>query len=343
MYGSRTGAQMYKKIIRGFKPFVPSLGSKRYKTIEQLLETAGWHKISVEYFYLFKLMLSATCFMIMFFVTLSNQHIQVDAIFRNINLGRDTTSLRLETTEERVQLEELIYSTVMNAYEKGTISNADDIKILVDHLLTTANIQASESVDEITERMILKASIIHSIQTDVFSYIKILIFMIFAFFIPDILAYIKMSLLENAKTWDAVYCMVIYSVFGRIPPYRVDLVLNNMEDVVEFYKPKLSAFKQILSKNNTLEIEEFLKTIGNDDLQEVLEMLYISRRTGLLDTVRDIEEMYESSIEWMDISNKKRRQFKFSLCLIPLSIIFLLSIVYFQFGLIEIMNTGINI
>lgn len=333
---------MFKGIIRSFKPIVPALGSKRYKTTVLLLDSVGW-RIGVEYFYLVKMGLSGLCLAILFVISLSNQSIQVRDILTNINFGRVVTSAQLEDTENARQLENMIFEQLTKMTNEGIIHDATDAEAVVQRIISMSGTDTKESVEEITQRILMKIDVINSINDNANSYLSILILSILAFHIPDTLAYVKMCLLENSKTWDSIYCMVIYSIFGRIPPYRVDTVLSNMEQVAEFYQPKLTEFRQLLNKNSPEELQQFLKGIHNDDLQEVLEMLCIANRTGLLDTVDDVDDLYENALTWMDISNKKRRQLKFSMCLIPLSIIFFLLILYFQYGLTSLMNTSIII
>lgn len=342
LYGKKTGAQMFKGIIRSFKPIVPALGSKRYKTTVLLLDSVGW-RIGVEYFYLVKMGLSGLCLAILFVISLSNQSIQVRDILTNINFGRVITSAQLEDTENARQLENMIFEQLTKMTNEGIIHDTTDAEAVVQRIISMSGTDTKESVEEITQRILMKIDVINSINDNANSYLSILILSILAFHIPDTLAYVKMCLLENSKTWDSIYCMVIYSIFGRIPPYRVDTVLSNMEQVAEFYQPKLTEFRQLLNKNSPEELQQFLKGIHNDDLQEVLEMLCIANRTGLLDTVDDVDDLYENALTWMDISNKKRRQLKFSMCLIPLSIIFFLLILYFQYGLTSLMNTSIII
>lgn len=341
MYGKKTTIQMFKKIIRGLKPFVPGIESKRYKTTEILLDTVGWN-IGVEYYYLIKILIFSVITSLLFGITLTNNSISVKDVISNLNLGRSVTSSTIKSTDELQELEYTLYELVRLKIDKGIISTVDDAALEIATYYQGYGIESSESIQETAQRIYNKVLLVKSIHENPFAYIQILVLAFIGSMIPDMLAYIKIMLLENTKNWDAIYSMVIYSIFGKLPPYRVDTVISNIETSTHFYRRKMKQFKPILDKGDHDHISDFIKSIRNDDMEEVLEMLYISSRTGLLETVRDVEDMYNASIDWMDINSKKRRQVKYSICLIPLSIIFFLLILYFQYGLTAMMGTGIT-
>lgn len=341
-YGNKIAQQMYKKIIRGIKPFVPSLNSKRYQTTELLLERVGWHRLGVEYFYVIKIFLATTTVLFLLLTTLSNNKIIIQQLVANIDIGKSIDLQQTSKTPEKIQLEEALFVTFSEIYKNNPNISRIEIENKLNDFLNINQITIEEEVDDLINRMLLKISLIEGINNGNTTYIQILIIALLIFHVPDILAYLKLALLENKKTWDAVYCMMVYSIFGKMPPYKIDLVIKNMELVSEFYQFKLIEFEQLLRSNDEESIETFIKQIKNEDFQEVLEMLNVSKRTGLLETVSDVEEMYSNSLDWIQVTNKRKRQFKYSLCLIPLTIIFLLLLLYFQYGMNEIMNSGMG-
>jgi hypothetical protein len=149
-----------------------------------------------------------------------------------------------------------------------------------------------------------------------------------------------MKLIEDKKNWEILNCMIVFSTFGRMPPYSILNILQHMVIATEVYKPLFEALFEGLKKGGCQDeaFDRALETVDRDELYELIETMKLSKVTGLLNLVDDIDESIKNAIKWIEIENIKRRRAKMLYAMSAMAVVMGLGCIYFAYGLTVISN-----
>jgi hypothetical protein len=125
-----------------------------------------------------------------------------------------------------------------------------------------------------------------------------------------------------------------------MPPFSVLTILEHMVIATDVYKPLLETLIEGLKKGGGQE-EAFdiaLESVDRDELYELMESMKIARRTGLVNSVDDIDDNITNTIKWIEIENISRRRTKMLYAMTAMAVVMGLGCIYFAYGLTVISN-----
>jgi hypothetical protein len=81
-----------------------------------------------------------------------------------------------------------------------------------------------------------------------------------------------------------------------------------------------------------------LAAVDRDELYELIETMKLSKVTGLINSVDDVDESINNTIKWIEIENIKRRRAKMLYAMSAMAVVMGLGCIYFAYGLTVISN-----
>jgi hypothetical protein len=134
--------------------------------------------------------------------------------------------------------------------------------------------------------------------------------------------------------------MIIYSIFGKMPPYSVLNILEHMVAATEVYKPLLESLIEGLKKGGRQEeaFDAVLEAVDRDELYELIETMKLARNTGLINSLDDVDDSINNTIKWIEIENITRRRTKMLYAMSTVAVVMALGCIYFAYGLTVISN-----
>lgn len=331
------------RTARKLYPFVPKENSKKYKITKKFIASIGWN-ISVEGIYLYKWVLFSFTFFMLVTILTTNSTLALKEIVQDINFNKTAIDTLKVNTEENIDLERKLYNLVdkklrvsNDVYEK---SNKQKYISNIENLLLQQGVETGEDIRATAQRLYYKMLQTRLIENGFNPYIYIILISILAYYLPDILGQIKRKLIEDKKNWEILNCLIVFSIFGRMPPYSVLNILEHMSIATEVYKPLIENLIEGLKKGGNQE-EAFntaLEAIDRDELYELIETMKLAKRTGLVNSVDDVDETINNTIKWIEIENITRRRSKMLYAMSAMAIVMALGCVYFAYGLTIISN-----
>lgn len=328
-YGTST-----KMFLAGIKVkgIIPKSKSSKYEKYKTLLLAAGW-SISVEIFYILKCFIAFMVLSISLLVVSTDNHTTINNLKNDINYGRSMVDIPLETTEELMHLEELTLVKVNNYLKSIKLSPNSPIALgSVEAFLRSEKINY-DTPSILAKRMLMKIEKMQSLESNALSLLIILLITLAGYLVPNILLAIKLELIRNNKDWEILHCMTTYSIAGRLPPYRVDTVIENMQDVSKIYANYFEIFKDAIYRNDKQEVEMIINTTTDEDLAQIFETLALASEIGVNKTVDNIDDLIDTKIKWLEVNAQKRRQMKFMLAFLPVAMVLMLLYIYALQGL----------
>lgn len=331
------------KTVRKLYPLVPKLGSKKYKNTKKFLASIGWN-ISVEGIYLYKWILFASMFFMLVTIKTTNSTIAIKEIAQDINYNRNVIETLKVNTPNSLDAERELYNLVdkkleinSDIYEK---QNKQKYIGDIEDLIVSHGIDTGENIRETAQRLYYKLLQTRLIKTGVSPYIYILLISALIYYLPDILGQIKCKLIEDKKNWEILNCLIVFSIFGRMPPYSVLSILEHMVIATEVYKPLLEGLIEGLKKGGDQEeaFDRALEAVDRDELYELIETMKLSRKTGLVNSVDNVDDTINNTIRWIEIENITRRRSKMLYAMSAMAIVMALGCIYFAYGLTIISN-----
>jgi hypothetical protein len=333
---------IYAKTARKLYPFVPKQDSVKYKSTKKFLASIGW-KISVESIYLSKWSMFSVTFFMLVTIQTTNMMIELRQIVNDVNYNHNAIETLKEETQLNIVLEKQLFELVDENIEKGSqIYNKQNKTMYIEYIESLISKQGIE-IDEVkstAQRLYLKLLETRMMRNGVSPYIYILLISTLVYYLPDILGQIKRKLIEDKKNWEILNCMIVFSIFGRMPPYSVLNILEHMVIITEVYKPVLEALIEGLKKGGKQEeaFDAALQAIDRDELYELIETMKLARNTGLVNSVDDVDDSITNTIKWIEIENITRRHTKMLYAMSAVAIVMTLGCIYFAYGLTVISN-----
>jgi hypothetical protein len=332
----RFGKTNYKRLfLKGLKIkfFIPNKKSDSYKNTADSLLNNGWD-ISVEGFYICKYVLAFTVLVFGALITSTNTDMSINQIYNDFNLGRSSLDEPFIANEE-VIIQEASLMEEVNTYLANIKLEADNTVAtgLVQAYLESKGISYYESTEIISKRILLKLTKLEKIAEDYTRYIQIICYAIIAFLVPDMLLLIKSLLIEGKKDWEAMHCMIAYTIIASLPPYKVSAVIEEMQGVAPIYFNALEDFKNAVLKNDDKALIKIYEAIDNEDMQELLETLTLGIEKGVQDTVDIVDDQLDTKVEYIKIYAEQRRALKTTIALIPVMITTLHLFNYLMYGI----------
>lgn len=324
--------------MRRLYPFVPGLHSKKYAATKRFLTSVGW-RISVEEIYLLKWGIFSLVLFILVTMQTTNASIELNDIVQDINYRRNFIELHSEDNVELVMLERQLYKLVDKNLSKGAkLSGHENRQLYIEYierLISEHYPEFESSRKETAQRMYYKLLQIRNVRSGINPYIYIFLISTLAYHLPDILGHVKSKLIEDKKNWEILNCMIIFSIFGRLPPYSILNILEHMTIATEVYKPLLEALIEGLKKGGDQEqaFEAALKAVDRDEMYELIETMKLAKRTGLIIYTEDMDESISNTIRWIEIENISRRRSKMLYAMSAVAIVIALGCIYFAYGL----------
>lgn len=303
-------------------------------------------RISVEEFFLAKTLLFILGFIFFVSVQTTNMFILYDDIIGNLNMEK-TLFDPIEPSNQNLQLEKEVFMYIDSSLPKREVTlkelkKESNSEIFIEYIETRIRSKWAESkvyTGEIAERMYKKLIKIRKIEADYLIYLTSLIASIILYFIPNIIGYLKLMLIEDKRDWEILNYIYVFSMFGRMPPFSIKNVLSNILVISEIYNPIIN---EVLNNLNSGKGEEafdsMLQKVENQELYELLESMRLSTCTGLLNIVDNIDEMAVNQLKWLEIKSIKRRKSKQVIAMVPVVLTMLASVVYFTYSLSTLSN-----
>jgi hypothetical protein len=334
---------IHTKTLRKLYPFVPKPNSIKYRNTKKFLTSIGW-KISVEGIYLCKWCMFALSFFILVTIQSTNKAIELKEIVQNVNYNHNLIETFRVDTPENVALEIQLYHLVDKKISKDDeiyrARNKQRYIAYIEDLIKQQGVQTTDDLKTTAQRLYYKVIQTRLIRNGINTYIYIVLISILIYHLPDILGQIKRKLIEDKKNWEILNCMIVFSVFGRMPPFSVLNILEHIVIVTDVYKPLFEALIEGLKKGGKQDeaFDAALETVDRDELYELLETMKIARRTGLIHSVDDVEDTINNTIKWIEIENITRRRTKMLYAMTAMAVVMGLGCIYFAYGLTVISN-----
>lgn len=331
------------KTARKLYPLVPKTDSKKYKSTKRFLTSIGWN-ISVEGIYLYKWIMFAAVFFVLVTIKTTNSTLALKEIAQDINYNHNIIETLKVNTVENLNAERELYNLVDKQLEvNGDIYEKQNKQKYIENIekfIMLQGIDTGEDIRETAQRLYYKLLQTRLIKNGINPYIYILLISALAYYLPDILGQIKRKLIEDKKNWEILNCLIVFSIFGRMPPYSVLSILEHMVIATEVYRPLLEGLIEGLKKGGDQEeaFNRALEAVDRDELYELIETMKLSRKTGLVNSVDNVEDTISNTIKWIEIENITRRRSKMLYAMSAMAIVMALGCIYFAYGLTIISN-----
>lgn len=332
-----------RRTARKLYPFVPKPNSSKYIRTKRFLTTIGW-SISVEGIYLCKWGMVAVSVFLMVTIQTTNTSIALKEIVHDVNYNHNIIETLKSETEQNIVLEKQLYYIVDENLEKSEkIFDKQNKQVYIDYiesLISDKRLEIGEELRSAAQRMYYKVLETRTIRNEIIPYMYIILFAALIYNMPDILGQIKRKLIEDKKNWEILNCMIVFSTFGRMSPYSVLNILEHMVIATEVYKPLFEALIEGLKKGGRQEeaFDAALEAVDRDELYELIETMKLSKVTGLINSVDDVDESITNTIKWIEIENIKRRRTKMLYAMSAMAVVMGLGCIYFAYGLTVISN-----
>jgi len=346
IYKSEYARLSLRKRLRKLLPLIPGKGSNRYAAVEGLIVNSGFNT-SVEEFYLYKTLLFIVTLGILTSIQTTNAFIRYNNIVSDFNIGRTVMDSAGKAQAQDILKEEEMLAAVEKEIPKQIVPLRDlrdegkyfAYIIQIEAVVSKQLGSSGEEVLKVADRLYKKLVRIRELEANYVVYLSSLLASILLYFLPNMLALLKLKLIEDKRDWEILNCIYVFSVFGRLPPFSIRTVLSNMLVVSDIFKPiVLEALNGVKSGNGEETFEALLDKVPNQELCELLEAMKLSMKTGFLDMVDNIDEMASNHIKWLEIKGIKRRKTKQVIAMLPVVLVMLLSAVYFSYSLSILSN-----
>ena len=208
-----------------------------------------------------------------------------------------------------------ILSKYTEDYQQIILSAANDLKNITDIGLMGTDVYES-------------ALQVNLINNNISNYLFLLLVCFLAYNLPVYILQMKKFLLNSKKDWEIVNLITVASIDSS---NKVETVVSSLISASYVYNDVICEFKDIL--DNNLNFAELLDNIDDDSLRELLETLIICKDIGLDNSKENINELLDFKLKYMDIIAKKKRSFKATISLVPISIILVMLFNYLMLGL----------
>lgn len=330
-------------------PLMPRYKSKRYCSKEELITDSGLG-ISIEGFYLAKTLMFVLGLVFFVSIQTTNAYMLYENTINDLNIEKSLLDEAVDPDAESLKLEREIFnyfndcltSDKVTLKELSGESNAERYRELIKTQIRSHWASIGGKADEIAGRMYYKLIRIRTIEKNCGIYVKALAAAVFLYFVPNLIAGIKLKLIEDKRDWEILNYIYVFSIFGRMPPYNIKNVLSNILVIADIYKPIIAeALNGIKSGNGEAAFAGLLQRVKSEVLYELLEAMRLSMSTGLLKLADNIDEMAANELKWLEIKSIKRRKSKQVIAMIPVVLIMLIAVVYFSYSL-SILSNPVN-
>lgn len=346
LYRADYAKTSYFKSISRLLPLMPGYRSKRYRNTEGLIIDSGL-RISVEGFYLIKTLLFIIGFVFLTSIQTTNTFMLYDSIISDLNIEKTLIDAAAVPDTDSLMLEKDIFKFVDTSLPRDKVTmeeleNKQNSQMYIEYIevqIRSKWIDTKEDAAAIAKRMYKKMLRIRAIETDYFTYFAALVLAVFLYFMPDIIGYVKLKLIEDKRDWEILNYIYVFSIFGRMPPFTIKNVLSNILVISDIYKPIITeALNSIKSGKGETAFDSLLQKVENEELNELLETMRLSMSTGLLNIVDNIDEMALNQLKWLEIKSIKRRKSKQVIAMVPVVLVMLAAVVYFSYSLSTLSN-----
>lgn len=336
-----TKAYIKKRIEKNI-PLIPRKESVKHQYYTRLLLNAGW-KGSIEYFYLLRCSLLILCivFSISFYTT--NVNLSMEYLKKDLTARTSLVESPLPNNPENIKNEVDMYEYLEMKYASSdeilNPSYRDAVLSNIQRSLQDSGFVIKEQPQILADRMYYKLVKIKLMKNNIDKYAFILLLSFIAYKIPIYLLHFKIRLMSNKMDWEVVNLMNIYTIFGSLPPYDILNILENMVIAADIYKPLITELYEGVKNGKGDEIfHEVMEKTENKDLFKLIEIMKMSRSTGIYSEVNKMNKRVESRLKKIEINNIRRRDSKLRYVMIPLAIMALFASLYFMLGTSYINN-----
>ncbi len=327
-------------------PLMPKPEDLRYVRTAALLEQAGFC-FSVESFYLAKVCLMSAACISLVNIQVTSVNLQCQAVIDDLNYNRTAIEAYRMPESQRTIMEQTLFRSAREAVKSGrptfeNLSSAEGRALYVEYIsqmISVSGKDVREDTQEMAERLYEKLVKVSRIETQYHPYVQAFLVSVVMFFLPNMLAAIKIRLIEDKRDWEVLHCINVFSIFGRLPPYSLKAVLSAMLLVSELYSSRLGTLLNgVKSGKAEAVFEQEMQTVENQELYELLALLKLSANTGFQGIADAADEMAEDYQNWMEVKNLKRRKTKQLYAMVPVAAAMLLAAVYFSYSLTILTN-----
>ena len=344
MYKDKDILKRYRiKTIRKFKFIVPREETFDYQKNKKLLQDAGWN-ISVEYFLLIKWVLAIVVFVFLCSMQTTNITTELKRIYNDVNYSKILIDEFAENNKGNIEAERKIMSLVKSKIkiDKHFMEpkNKPIFEEYIKNIIMESGMKVERDTNVTVRRIYNKLQMSQKLENPLRSYVMYLLLSFVAFMAPTMIALFRGKLIESKKSWEILNLLNIFTIYGKLPPYDLKVVLQNMIVTSSIYKNILSElYENIKLNRGQAAFDEVMKKIDNSELYEILEVMKdASLQAGMKNAVDEAEQMVELNIKWLEVENIKRREVKTRIAMIPVGIIFLLAMMYFSLGMSVLSN-----
>lgn len=334
---------MSAKRLSRFYPLVPRNGSTKYLKARKFLSSIGWN-IRVEGVYICKWSIFSISLFLLVTIYTTSSMINIRDIIKDPNYRRSVIESNVVSTPERMQLERQLFMLVDQSLVQGRelyhVKQKNIYVEFIEDILNRNQIELKEDKKLTAQRLYYKVLQIRLIRNSIMPFIQILLISALLYNLPDILGQIKKKLIEDKKNWEILNCLIVFSIFGRMPPYSVAIILGHMVLVTEVYKPLLNELNEALKRggDQAAAFDAALQAVDREELYELIETMKLAKRTGLGDMLNDMEDTITNTVKWIEIENITRRRSKMLYAMTATAIVMGIGCIYFAYGLTVITN-----
>lgn len=300
--------------------------------LKRLFGFAGWD-ISVEFFNILKYTLAVSVMFLLLMINATNVELEVETISRDVNYKRSMFDNPVVSDESTINLEVETLKKVDEHLKKVGTSITDPLALSVVQAYVAVNEINYDSKDSVATRIHAKLLKIEGLKNNLVLDVVVIACSLFFYVLPNILLALKLSLINSNKDWEILICLTIYSIIGRLPPYRIDLLINNIQENSKIYHSHFEIFKDVISRNDAEGATKLITQVKDDDIIQIFEILLLASEVGVVNTVDTIDDMIETKLQWLNINSVKNRQTKYMIAIIPVVIVLLLLYIYAIQGL----------
>jgi hypothetical protein len=297
----------YQSII---KYIYPNKDSKTYKYYQDFLNRA-LVKIGIDDLFNIKILCSVIAFIVVFAVTQSSIFYKTKELASNIS---NKSSLLFESDPEEQQkaqdiakkkeIERNIFEYLLERYDYDQLkkNEVEAVTSIAQDIQFSKLELPDENIDDLSRRLYEKLVEYYSIQQ--IDYFGILLVVILAFFLPDMVLYIRCYLIKFLLYNEYLQLEVIAIMVGKLEPIKVEEILNVMSENSKYFKRHIDEIRYNyfdIKNGHAKAFESVIEKISSKELRYLVKSLQQASESNIKIVVENLENQRKSNKEFRNI------------------------------------------
>ena len=344
VYGSGSWIKGYKLAqIRRLGFLIPRLNAKGFKYSRRLLEDSG-SRLNVEELYLIKWLLVLLVMMLFAGIYFTNLSYELGALREDLNFGKVVTDspkqMSSEARQKEAALTKLIEGQRRRLDNLGRMGNKSSMIKTIQKLLEDKGIRLHEPPEIVAERLYYKLIWIRQKSSSMQPVLMALLLCYLAYMLPSALIHLFAMLKVWKRPLEVMSLYNVFSICGRVDPFDIRVVLQNMILVAEVYKPLLEElYENIKLNKGDSAYDAVLEKSSCENIKELVEILKTAGGTGgIQNLILEVDQTSEYKMKWIEIDSITKREDRTKYVMIPVGLMLLLGMLYFSLGMTLVSN-----